>query len=233
LRLRWKHLVFQTSSRPVIRDMSRSLVSLNNGFRCCRCANSNKIVLRISNAAHCGWYRTGCEGNLRFGMDGASSRGEGRHWLRQIAVGGHSAEIIRRICSTLRLTPTPHRWSVRQIQIAELSSGNRRSLDPSGILQSVFSHDSRSSQGVKPTPIERRWIKQSPCASGSGLKYSDLPMHYPMPPSAQEEARESTLSWFIRALNGLEPKERRELLRQIPRELRLTCRCGGTPGVPL
>ena len=51
-------------------------------------------------------------------------------------------------------------------------------------------------------------------------------MHYPMPPSAQEEARESTLSWFIRALNGLEPKERRELLRQIPRELRLTCRCG-------
>ena len=38
------------------------------------------------------------------------------------------------------------------------------------------------------------------------------PMHYPMPPSAQEEA---TLSWFIRALNGLEPKERRELLRQI------------------
>jgi hypothetical protein len=58
-------------------------------------------------------------------------------------------------------------------------------------------------------------------------------MHYPMPPSAQGEARESTLSWFIRALNGLKPKERRELLRQIPRELRLTCRCGGTPGVPL
>ena len=55
-------------------------------------------------------------------------------------------------------------------------------------------------------------------------------MHYPMPPSAQEEA---TLSWFIRALNGLEPKERRALLRQIPRELRLTRRCGGTPGVPL
>jgi len=40
-------------------------------------------------------------------------------------------------------------------------------------------------------------------------------MYYPMPPSAQEEARESTLSWFIRALNGLEPKERREPLRQI------------------
>ena len=40
-------------------------------------------------------------------------------------------------------------------------------------------------------------------------------MHYPTPPSAQEEARESTLSWFIRALNGLEPKERRELPRQI------------------
>ena len=40
-------------------------------------------------------------------------------------------------------------------------------------------------------------------------------MHYPMPPSAQGEARESTLSWFIRALNGLKPKERRELLRQI------------------
>ena len=57
--------------------------------------------------------------------------------------------------------------------------------------------------------------KQSPCASGSGLKYSGVPMHYPMPPFAQEVARESTLSWFIRALNGLEPKERREPLRQI------------------
>ena len=42
-----------------------------------------------------------------------------------------------------------------------------------------------------------------------------FPMHYPTPPSAQEEARVSTLSWFIRALNGLEPKERREPLRQI------------------
>jgi hypothetical protein len=40
-------------------------------------------------------------------------------------------------------------------------------------------------------------------------------MHYPMPPSALEVTRESTLSWFIRALNGLEPKEGRELLRQI------------------
>jgi hypothetical protein len=91
-------------------------------------------------------------------------------------------------------------------------------------------------KAVTALPTDERWtfeIKQSPCASGSGLKYSDIPMHYPMSPSAQEEARESTLSWFIRALNGLEPKERRELLRQIPRELRLTCRCGGTPGVPL
>jgi hypothetical protein len=58
-------------------------------------------------------------------------------------------------------------------------------------------------------------VKQSPCASGSGLKYFHVPMHYPMPPSTQEETRESTLSWFIRALNSLEPKERRELLRQI------------------
>ena len=58
-------------------------------------------------------------------------------------------------------------------------------------------------------------------------------MHYPTPPSAQEEARESTLSWFIRALNGLESKERRALPRQIPRKLRLTRRCGGTSGVPL
>ena len=58
-------------------------------------------------------------------------------------------------------------------------------------------------------------------------------MHYPTPPSAQEEARGSTLSWFIRALNGLEPNERRALLRQIPRELRLTRRCGETSGVPL
>lgn len=41
-------------------------------------------------------------------------------------------------------------------------------------------------------------------------------MHYPMPPSAQEETRESTLGWFIRAVNGLEPKEQRELLMQIP-----------------
>ena len=39
-------------------------------------------------------------------------------------------------------------------------------------------------------------------------------MHCPMPPSVREETRESTLGWFIRALNGLEPKERRELLRQ-------------------
>jgi hypothetical protein len=58
-------------------------------------------------------------------------------------------------------------------------------------------------------------IKQSPCAGGSRLKYSRVPMHYPMPPSALEVTRESTLSWFIRALNGLEPKEGRELLRQI------------------
>ncbi|HEY5777869.1 MAG TPA: hypothetical protein VIT00_03980 [Terrimicrobiaceae bacterium] len=36
-----------------------------------------------------------------------------------------------------------------------------------------------------------------------------------MPQSAREEAGESTLSWFILALNGLEPKERREPLRQI------------------
>jgi hypothetical protein len=41
-------------------------------------------------------------------------------------------------------------------------------------------------------------------------------MLYPMPPSAQEETRESTLGWFIRAVNGLEPKEQRELLMQIP-----------------
>ena len=40
-------------------------------------------------------------------------------------------------------------------------------------------------------------------------------MHYRMPQSGQEEAGESTLSWFILALNGLEPKERREPLRQI------------------
>jgi hypothetical protein len=40
-------------------------------------------------------------------------------------------------------------------------------------------------------------------------------MHYPMPQSAREEAGESTLSWFILALNGPEPKERREPLRQI------------------
>ena len=57
---------------------------------------------------------------------------------------------------------------------------------------------------------------QSPCASGSGLKYLNVPMHYPMPPSAQEETRESTLGWFIRALNGLQPKEQRELLMRIP-----------------
>ena len=57
---------------------------------------------------------------------------------------------------------------------------------------------------------------QSPCACGAGLKYSYAPpMHYPLPPSAREEARQSTLSWFMRALNGLEPKEQRELLRQI------------------
>jgi hypothetical protein len=36
-----------------------------------------------------------------------------------------------------------------------------------------------------------------------------------MPPTARGETRESTLSWFIRALNGLELKERREPLRQI------------------
>ncbi len=41
-------------------------------------------------------------------------------------------------------------------------------------------------------------------------------MHYPMPSPAQEETRESTLGWFIGALNGLEPKEQRELLMQIP-----------------
>ena len=41
-------------------------------------------------------------------------------------------------------------------------------------------------------------------------------MHCPHAPIRSEEARQSTLSWFIRALNGLEPKERRELLRQIP-----------------
>jgi hypothetical protein len=35
-----------------------------------------------------------------------------------------------------------------------------------------------------------------------------------MLPSVQEETWESTLGWFIRALNGLEPKERRELLRR-------------------
>jgi hypothetical protein len=35
-----------------------------------------------------------------------------------------------------------------------------------------------------------------------------------MPPSAQEEARESTSSWFIRALN-LEPKEQRRPLKHI------------------
>ncbi len=40
-------------------------------------------------------------------------------------------------------------------------------------------------------------------------------MHYPIPPSGQGEARESTLSWFICALNGSEPKKRREPLRQI------------------
>jgi hypothetical protein len=40
-------------------------------------------------------------------------------------------------------------------------------------------------------------------------------MHYPLPPSAREKAPQITLSWFIRALNGLEPKEQRELLRQI------------------
>jgi hypothetical protein len=39
-------------------------------------------------------------------------------------------------------------------------------------------------------------------------------MQDPMPPSAQEEARESTSGWFIRALN-LEPKERGEPLRHI------------------
>ena len=40
-------------------------------------------------------------------------------------------------------------------------------------------------------------------------------MRYPMSRCAQEEARESTLSWFICALNGLKPKEWRKLLRQI------------------
>jgi hypothetical protein len=40
-------------------------------------------------------------------------------------------------------------------------------------------------------------------------------MRDPMPPSAQEEARESTSSWFIRALKRLEPKEQGEPLRQI------------------
>ena len=35
-----------------------------------------------------------------------------------------------------------------------------------------------------------------------------------MPPSAQEEARESTSSWFIRELN-LEPKEQRKPLTHI------------------
>ena len=40
-------------------------------------------------------------------------------------------------------------------------------------------------------------------------------MHFPMPPSAQEETLGSTLGWFNSALNGLEPKGRRELLRQV------------------
>ena len=39
-------------------------------------------------------------------------------------------------------------------------------------------------------------------------------MQDPMPPSAQEEARESTSSWFIRELN-LEPKEQRKPLTHI------------------
>jgi hypothetical protein len=40
-------------------------------------------------------------------------------------------------------------------------------------------------------------------------------MHYPVPPIRLGRDPGEHLSWFIRALNGLEPKERRELPSQI------------------
>lgn len=50
----------------------------------------------------------------------------------------------------------------------------------------------------------------------------------------QTEARESTLSWFIRGLNGLEPKERHELVGRILRTSGLTSAAvAGEDAVPL
>ena len=43
-------------------------------------------------------------------------------WSRQIAVGGPSVEIIRKICSTPLSSPTQRRWQAKQIQIAWFSS---------------------------------------------------------------------------------------------------------------